>query len=210
MSWRNVLICGVVASAAAVGCKVTVNDCSNGGCPDAGFFGNGGSGEQDSSTGGTRSTGGTSGSGGSSKGGTSGAGGSSSKGGTSSGGATGGGTLDAGHDAGPGSCQPEQDPPKSCAQCIDTKCCQEWLDCVDDKDCSETVAGKKAEFGCIQGCLVDVDSGIMTLDECAGKCQHDTVGVSSATSALIACTRNTGDSGTAQNCTQECFLRDLP
>ena len=209
MSWRNVLICGVVASAAAVGCKVTVNDCSNGGCPDAGFFGNGGSAEEDSGTGATKSTGGTGGSGGSSSGGTSSKGGTSGKGGTSSGGTTGGGVLDAG-DAGPASCHPEDDAPMTCAKCIDTKCCQEWLDCADDLDCSKAAGSKKAEFECIQGCLVSVDSGIMTLNECAGNCQHDTVGVSSATSALIACTRDTGDSGTTQNCTQECFLRDLP
>lgn len=202
MSWRNVLICGVVASAAAVGCKVTVNDCSNGGCPDAGF-GSGGEGATDAgtkSTGGTTSTGGSGGSSGSSTGGT------KSTGGTTS--SSGGSSSTA--DSGPVSCDPQSDTPGTCAFCIDSKCCSEWIDCANDADCNGSVGGKGPEFSCIQKCLTDVDSGIMTLDDCAGNCQHDTVGISAATNALIACTRDTGDSGTTQNCTQECFLRDLP
>ncbi len=202
MSWRNVLICGVVASAAAVGCKVTVNDCSNGGCPDAGF-GSGGETETDAGTGGTKSTGGTNSTGGS--GGSSGSstGGTKSTGGTSSGGSS--STVD----SGPASCDPQSDTKGTCAYCIDSKCCAEWLDCAADTDCSGT-SSKQGEFACIQACLTNVDSGIMTLDDCAGQCMHDTAIVSSTTSALIACTRDTGDSGTTQNCTQECFLRDLP
>jgi hypothetical protein len=186
-----------------VGCKVTVNDCSNGGCPDAGF-GSGGESETDSGSGGSTSTGGTKSTGG--KGGTGGSstGGSKSTGGTSSGGTS--STMD----SGPVSCDPQSDPPGSCARCIDSKCCSEWLDCTTDADCNSKVGSKEAEFTCIQTCLTSVDSGIMTLEECASNCQHDTLGISAATNALIACMRDTGDSGTTQNCTQECFLRDLP
>jgi hypothetical protein len=211
MSWTKVLICGVVASAAAVGCKVTVNDCSNGGCPDA-AFGTGGA-QTDSGTGGTTSTGGA--------GGTAGTGGSSGSAGTSSSGGTGGsgGTTSSGGsggvDSGAGgttatTCHPEEDQGMPCAMCIETKCCSEWLDCVNDADCDQTVSGKPSEFTCIQNCLTSVDSGVMTVEDCAGSCAHDGVAVSSATSDLIACTRDMGDSGTTQKCTNECFQRDLP
>jgi hypothetical protein len=195
-----------------VGCKVTVNDCSNGGCPDAGF-GTGGKSEKDGGSGGTKSAGGTSstgGSGGSSGTSTGGSSGSGGSGGTKS---TGGSSSSSGGtttDSGPATCNPAEDKAGSCAQCIDSKCCAEWIDCTNDADCNGTVGSKPPEFSCIQGCLSAVDSGIMTLDDCASSCQHDSVSVSAATSALIACTRAMGDSGTAQNCTQECFNRDLP
>jgi len=200
MAWRNALICGLVASAAVVGCKVTVNDCSNGGCfEDSGAGGT----TIDAGTGGTKELGGSGGASGSAgSGGTSGASGSAGAGGTA-----GSGGVDSGVAT---QCHPEEDTGKPCAQCIETKCCQEWLDCVNDADCLKDVGSKPAEFTCIQDCLVNVDSGVMTLEECAGNCQHDTVGVSAATSSLIACTRDTGDSGTTQNCTNQCFLRDLP
>jgi hypothetical protein len=207
MAWRKVLIWGAVASAAsasAVGCKVTV--CSGDDCHfDGGFFedaGTGGSSAGGAATGGSSGSGGASGAGGSSgSGGASGAGGSSGAGGTA---------VDAGPDAPiQTECHPEQDT-GDCAKCIETKCCQEWLDCVNDTDCLKPVSGKEEEFNCIQDCLVHDDAGIKDLDTCAGDCAHDSVGVSSATSALIGCMRDMGDSGTEQKCTNQCFLRDLP
>ena len=212
MSWSKVLICGVVASAAAAGCKVTVNDCSNGGC-DAGAFpgidsGTGGT----TSTGGSTSAGGSSGSSGASGAGgaSGGTGGSGGSGGTTSSGGSGGSTDSGSGGTSATMCHPEEDQGMPCALCIETKCCPEWLDCANDTDCSQTVSGKDAEFTCIQHCLVSVDAGVMTVDDCAANCAHDGVAVSSATSDLIACTREMGDSGTAQKCTNECFLRDLP
>lgn len=221
MSWTKVLICGVVvsaASAAAVGCKVTV--CSGPDCP---AFDAGSTSGADSGTGGTTSTGGTtdtggaggsSGSGGStSTGGSGGSSGSGGTGGTSGTGGTGGtgGSTDAGAGGAQATtCHPEEDQGMPCALCIETKCCSEWLDCVNDSDCNQMVDGKAAEFTCIQNCLTSVDAGVMTVDDCAANCAHDSVAVSSATSNLIACTRDMGDSGTAQKCTNECFQRDLP
>lgn len=196
MSWRNVLICGVVASAAAVGCKVTVNE----GPIDGGFF-------EDSGSGGSSSGG----SGGSSTGGSGGKGGGGAGGGTagsSSGGSGGMSVKDAGPDA-PISCNPEQDT-QACPKCVDTKCCQEWLDCVADADCEMQVGSKPPEFDCVQDCLLNIDSGIKTLAECASLCKHDTVGLSSATNNIIACMRDMAAGSTQQNCTNECFRRDLP
>jgi hypothetical protein len=133
MSWRKVLALGGLASAIAVGCTVTVGP----GSDDAGFEETGGSkgtggssGDGDASTGG-KSTGGkasTGGSGGTSTGG---------KGGTSTGGKAGAGT--GGKDAMVTECMPDKT--QECDYCVETKCCQEWLDCVNDADCLQTVDG---------------------------------------------------------------------
>jgi len=206
MSWRKVLALGGVASVIAIGCTVTVSDhIPDGGEPigETGGSGNGGSGNKDAGTGGTKATGGsagkaTGGSSGSSTGGKGGAGGASGASSTGGKGGSGGATV----------CMPDKDAP--CDYCIETKCCDEWLDCVNDDDCMKEVNGQQEEYLCVQDCLLSSDGGYMTLEECAGKCKHDPVGVSAATNALLSCmvATGTGDASGSQNCSNECFGRE--
>jgi len=189
MSWRKVLALGGVASVIAVGCKVTVNDGPfDGGSEETG----GAAGTGGASTGGAS----TGGKGGTSTGGAS----TGGKGGASTGGKAGAGGSD--HDAQATVCMPDKT--KACDYCIETKCCAEWLDCVNDAVCED-------EFSCIQGCIINDGGSFPTVEECAGTCKHDSVGVSSATSGLIGCMRDTGtgDAANTQNCTTECFGREL-
>jgi hypothetical protein len=197
MSWRKVLVVGGAAAAIAVGCTVNVTE----GPIDGGFIGEtgGAPGNKDAGTGG-HATGGSGGKAGASTGG---------KAGASTGGKNGSGgkkTMDAGPDAYT-SCNP--DPTLKCDYCIETKCCAEWLDCVNDDDCLKVVNGMQEEYYCIQDCLYGDGGSFATVEECAGMCKHDPVGVSAATSSLIACMRDTADSSTTQNCTTECFGREL-
>jgi hypothetical protein len=199
MSWRKVLIVGGAAAAIAVGCTVNVTE----GPIDGGDFGDtGGASGKDGGTGGAHA-GGSAGKAGASTGG---------KGGTSTGGKAGaGGTggkkdMDATPDAYT-SCNP--DPSLACDNCIETKCCAEWLDCANDADCLRVVNGMQEEYYCIEECLRGDGGSFATVEECAGMCKHDPVGVSAATSSLIACMRDTADSSSTQNCTTECFGREL-
>jgi hypothetical protein len=201
MSWRKVLALGGVASVIAIGCTVTVTDNTG----DAGdLFGSGGSG-----------TGGAAGSDAGGKGGTAGAstGGKGGAAGSSTGGKAGAGTggakdMDASPDVAT-VCKP--DPTLACDNCIETKCCAEWLDCVNDVDCFQTVDGNPPEYECISTCLLNDGGNFPTIDDCAGMCKHDSVSISSATNALIGCMMDTGtgDAANTQNCTNECFLREL-
>ena len=192
MSWRKVLVVGGAAAAIAVGCTVNVTE----GPIDGGPIGEtGGESGKDSGTGGAHA-GGSAGKAGASTGG---------KGGSSTGGKAGAGgsggkiEMDATPDAYT-SCSP--DPSLKCDYCIETKCCAEWLDCVNDKYCQD-------EYECIRVCIVNDGGNFPTVEECAGSCKHDAVGVSPPTSSLIGCMRDTGDSSTSMNCTTECFGREL-
>jgi hypothetical protein len=199
MSWRKVLALGGVASAIAVGCTVNVHE----GNPDGGFFDDtGGSTGKDAGTGGTKATGGSGGkaTGGASTGG---------KGGASTGGKAGAGTGGAKMDASPDATVCTPDPTLACDNCIETKCCQEWLDCVNDTDCFQKVGGQEPEYSCIFNCIVNDGGAFPTIEECAGMCKHDAVGISAATNGLVSCLVDTGDSGNTMNCTTECFNRPL-
>jgi hypothetical protein len=195
----------------------------SGGKAEAGAGGTGGTGGASTGGKGGASTGtggkggastGTGGKGGANTGGTGtgGKGGASTggKGGASMGGKSGAGGAGIGGKGGAGgsgtTCSP--DPAFACDNCIETKCCQEWLDCINDADCLTAVGGNQEEFYCIQDCLIGDGSSFPSIDECAATCQHDPVGVSAATSSIIACMRDTGDAGT-QNCTTECFGREI-
>ena len=201
MSWRKVLALGGVASAIAIGCTVTVTD----GTLDGSTEETGGKSGKDAGTGGAKATGGSAGkaTGGSSTGGKGGSSGASTGG---KGGASGAGMKDADVVT---ECMPDKDLP--CDYCVETKCCQEWLDCVNDVDCFQEVDNKPPEYSCIRDCLVNDGGSFPDVDECAGLCKHDAVGVSSATSLLIGCMRDTGsgDASNTQNCTNECFGREL-
>lgn len=198
MAWRKVLIVGGAAAAIAVGCTVNVTE----GPIDGGDINEtGGASNKDGGTGGSHA-GGSAGKAGASTGGK----GGSSTGGKAGAGGSGGKHMDAGPDAFT-SCNP--DPSLKCDYCIETKCCAEWLDCVNDDHCLKVVNGMQEEYYCIQECLIGDGGSFATVEECAGMCKHDPVGVSAATSSLIACMRDTGDSGTTQNCTTECFGREL-
>src|ERR1043166_2787214 len=121
MTWRTIVVLGAVASAAAMASGCTVE--AKVGSGDAG---------PDSGSGATTETGGQSGSGGSSGS----SGGAKANGGTGGGGAgkAGGGMTDAGmKDAPYDVCSPDKNKP--CDNCIQTKCCTEWLACANDKDC---------------------------------------------------------------------------
>lgn len=198
MSWRKVLTLGGVASAIAIGCTVSVGDGSpdgsTGGKPGTGGSSTGGASAGDASTG-------TGGKGGASTGGTS----TGGKGGASTGGKAGAGTGGAPATV----CMPDK--AQACDYCIETKCCEEWLDCVNDADCLQKVDGMPEEYYCIQDCILNDGGAFPSLEECAGICKHDPVGVSAATSGLLGCMRdtNTGDASTTQNCTEECFNREL-
>lgn len=188
MSWRKVIALGSVASAIAIGCTVTVNEGTPEGGPDEET---GGSSGKDGGAGGSKATGG---SGGKATGGT---------GGSSTGGK--GGTADSGtggKDSGKATvCMPDKGAP--CDYCIETKCCEEWLDCVNGADCQD-------EFSCIQRCMINDGGNFPDIMECAGSCKMDPVGITSETNALIACMRDTpSDGSTTQNCTNECFGHDL-
>jgi hypothetical protein len=189
MSWRKVIALGGVASAIAIGCTVSVNEGSPEGGPDEET---GGSSGKDGGAGGSKATGG---SGGKATGGT---------GGSSTGG-KGGSTVDSGtggKDSGKATvCMPDKGAP--CDYCIETKCCEEWLDCVNGVDCQD-------EFTCIQRCMINDGGNFPDIMECAGACKMDPVGITSETNSLIACMRDTpSDGSTAQNCTNQCFGRDL-
>jgi hypothetical protein len=197
MSWRKIIALGGVASAIAIGCTVSVNEGTPEGGPDEET---GGSSGKDGGAGGSKATGGsggkaTGGTGGSSTGG---------KGGTSTGGSGGKPMMDAAT-----VCMPDKT--QACDYCVETKCCEEWLGCVNDVDCYQEVDGQEAEYLCIRNCLLNDGGNFPTIEECAGMCKHDAVGISSETNALIGCmmATGTGDAGNAQNCTNECFLREL-
>jgi hypothetical protein len=164
--------------------------------------------QTDAGTGATSSggSGGSSGAGGS--GGSAVTGGAGGSGATSSGG-SGGASKDAATDAPNTVCDP--DPTHACDNCIETKCCQEWLDCTNDADCFGKVAGKSEEYYCVQDCLLGDGGSIQSVEDCAAACAHDSGILSSATNSLIACMRDTGtgDAANRQNCTTECFTREL-
>ena len=194
MTWRTILAVGAVASAAVVGCTVTAKVEGGDGGPDSGSGATSAGGKAE-----TGGSGGSSGSGGAKTGGAAGkAGGGGMK-------ATDSGISDAHFDT----CNPDKT--RMCDNCVQTKCCDEWLDCANDKDCLNTVGGKVGEFICIQDCILGDGGSVMTAEDCAGPCQHGSGTVSSATSSLIACMRDMagGDAGSAQNCTLECFGRPL-
>jgi hypothetical protein len=189
MTWRNVLACGLVASAAIAGCTVTAGSGSG---PDGSILGTGGS----TSTGGVTATGGKDGG----KGGTA-AGGATSAGGAAAGGST--------ADAQVTSCAGPYD--NSCDGCIETKCCAEWLDCANDKDCGKTSEG---ELYCIQRCLLgdvaDASSGGPDPGACANSCAHSNSIIADATNALIICIRAQKADAGPQNCSTACFNAELP
>ena len=190
MAWRKILVLGLVASAAFVGCTVTTDEPS----------------EEDGGSGGDTSTGGKTSTGGASSGGGTSTGGNKATGGSSSGGKAG--------DSGPRKCSPAT-ADNACLACVEEKCCEEYLDCGDDPACSQS-SGHPGELICIQNCLFDQigDAAPIDLAECAGLCAEDASGVSAATSALIACIRaddDTTDGGVAlQNCSDPCFGAELP
>jgi hypothetical protein len=178
MSWRKVLALGLLGSAAFAGCTVTTGD----GDDDSGV-----------STGGSTSTGGAKATGGS----------------TATGGATttGGSTSTGGADSGTFVCAPAA-ADNDCSKCVETKCCNEWLDCGRDAACSYKSAATPGELICIQDCIIDqvgdAGTGVIDLPTCAANCAVD-VALSPATNDLIACIRNVGDASVLQNCSTDCF-----
>lgn len=231
MSWRKVLVVAEAAAALAIGCSSDApgglgrggDFGDTGGSPamDAGIGGKAESGGKGGASSGGKSGANTGGNGTGGKGGAStgtggantgaggkggvstGGSGTGGKGGASTGGKGGSSGASTGGQGGARACKP--DPALACDNCIETKCCQEWLDCVNDADC---FTGSPGEFVCIQDCLINDGSSFPSIDECAASCRHDSVGVSAATSSIIACMRDTGDAGT-QNCTNECFGREI-
>jgi len=193
MTWRSILAFGLTASAAIAGCTVTA---TSGGMGDGGPAG----------------TGGATGTGGASSGGATGTGGASSGGATTGtgGSGTGGAKTDAG-DAGrtqytqAEACAAQTDD-KACATCVKARCCEEWTDCVNDKDCYTPSAADGGEFSCLVTCLGAQFNDAGTFDEgvCEAKCQHDTAAMAPATSALVTCIRAVGDAG-AEKCSTQCF-----
>jgi hypothetical protein len=93
---------------------------------------------------------------------------------------------------------------------VQTKCCEEWLACGDDVNCSQKSTSEPGEIICIQSCLIDAiaESGIADLQECARVCSENSAGVSAATSDLIACMRSEDANG-RQACSTPCFGADL-
>jgi hypothetical protein len=190
MSLRKVLALGLVAGVAIAGCTVTTSsDTGDGG------EGSGGGGNPDASaSGGAKASGGAGGAK------ATGGGGAKATGGSST-------TKDSGvGDAGPATCEDVKGDADVCTKCVAAKCCQEWNDCGDNSVCGET------EFPCIDACLRkqvgDSGTGILDVEECAGQCQVDTL-IADETNAFIACIRGTGDSGTTQNCSTECYGGEL-
>ena len=184
MAWRKFLALGLLATAAFAGCTVTTDEPGTDGGGDGG-----------SSSGGAKGSGGSA-SGGKSTGGSS-SGGSKATGGSSTGGDDGGIT-----ECGAGA--------NECDTCVQDKCCQEWLDCGDDPDCSYKSASNPGELICMQNCLIDqfADAGAVDLGKCDSECAVGSAGVSTATSELIACIRDVGDAG-VQNCSTVCFGIEL-
>jgi hypothetical protein len=194
MTWRNILALGVVCSSAIAGCTVTTS--VNGGDAGGGTAdsGSGGGKADGSATGGKSgaSTGGKGGAGGASTGGKGGVGGSSGGAGGSSGaGGAGGATVT--------SCNPSA--AGACNSCLQTKCCNAWLDCRNDKICG---TAKTGELDCIQDCMTHPDGGTPNIGVCGDKCAKDATGiVDPTTNALLNCIAG-GDAGT-DKCNLICF-----
>jgi hypothetical protein len=152
--------------------------------------------------GGGKATGGTAGTGGKAAGGTVGTGG------RSTGGTTGTGGKATGDSGGVSDCMGATN---DCLQCVHVACCEEYLACGDDANCSQKSSREPGEMLCIQNCVIDAvsQSGIVDLQQCAAICAEHSSGVSSATSELVACIRDQGEDG-RQACSTVCFGTELP
>lgn len=146
------------------------------------------------------SPGGSSGASGSDAGGTGGTGGSEMDGGAGSAGDSGG----AGG-AGP-QCEPDNPQFTVCERCRDSKCCSEWLACLEDGEpCSEGGSMGEGEIICIQGCIIDEFEMNASADPvavraaCADSCATDGVLITTVTNALFTCLDAT------DGCALECF-----
>jgi hypothetical protein len=163
----------------------------SGGISSGGFVGGGG-----------KATGGTIGTGGKATGGTVGTGG------RSTGGTTGTGGKSTGGSDGVSDCFGASN---DCLRCVHAACCDEYLACGSDANCSQKSSSEPGEMLCIQDCIIDAvsQSGIVDLQACAATCAEDSSGVSPATSALVACMRDEGEDG-LQACSTVCFGTELP
>jgi hypothetical protein len=171
-----------MATAAFAGCTVTTDDPGE----DDGGDGSGGAGSGGKASGGSSSGG-------------------KASGGSSSGGKASGGSGDV--DSGPAECGAGDN---ECSTCVQDKCCEEWLDCGNDPDCSYKSESNPGELICVQDCLINqlADAGVVDLGECDSACAVGSAGLATATSELIACIRAEGDAG-LQNCSTPCFGIEL-
>jgi hypothetical protein len=191
MAWHKVLVTGLVASVAFVGCTVTTSP--DGG--DGSIFGKGGTDAGTTGTGG-KATGG---------GGATSTGGKASTGGAGGAKSTGGsGNVDAG-------------PPNDgdCTKCLKQYCLTEYNDCGKDPDCSQS-ATRDGEFIKLQQCMFDVtgDASVAVFTEadlatCAGDSAASGGVPSDKTQALSTCMRGEADAST-QPCTERCFGATVP
>jgi hypothetical protein len=195
MAWHKILVTGLVASVAIVGCTVTTGTDTG----DSGLT------NKDSGAGGAKNTAGASGAGGKSTGG---AGGASSGGAKSTGGANAGGAKSDAGDAG-------AEPDSGCTICLKAKCLTSYNDCGFDDACAQSNV-QDGEFLKIQLCMFDVTGdasvAIFTaadLTDCASNNAKSGGVPSMATDALLQCMHGSDDAST-QPCTVECFGAEVP
>jgi hypothetical protein len=182
---------GFCASAIAAGCTV-----SSGGDDDDGFAGEGGEPGDSGTTGGA---GGASGGSGGTAGGSAGEGGST------------GGTAGSGGSGGEITCRDNLDPTANCSECVETRCCQEWLDCTDEECAGTEPDGSDGEAQCIIDCMFEweADGGVPPVSSdittCATRCAKGGDSVPAiSTNDLLACIAEPGDSG-ANGCAEICL-----
>ncbi len=192
-AWRNLVAFGF-ASTLAVGCVVSSGD------DDDGSAGASGSGGSSAGTGGSSAgTGGT--------GGTAGTAGTAGTGGTA-------GTAGTGGSGGmPMLCDPANQT-DVCAKCVETNCCPEWEACLADGEaCSEGGLMGEGEIVCFQDCVVTAltnpDAGSPDPNDvkasCAQSCATDSVLISAATNALVACMNAGPGTDGGMDCALDCF-----
>jgi hypothetical protein len=190
MAWHKFLAVGFVAGLAATACTVTTSD----GGLDSGT--SGGSGGAAAGSGGTSggSGGTTGGSGGTSGDAAAGAGG-------MSGGAGGGGGA-----GGAVTCDPND--PDACSACVQTNCCDLWLNCTTDA-CAGT-GTETGEVQCVIDCMnaIAADAGSVSEADygtCGGQCAQGDFGqLTTESDELLSCMyAGAGDAGA--DCAESCF-----